>query len=232
MRAGVHADNRCLCQGQYSWVAILAPPKWSRIASYCCGWFIVIGFLSAGAANGFIGSSFVLGMAQLANPSYVIERWHTCLVCYLVLIIAALINIFGRFLLDKLGRFMITFNLISFVIVIVVILAMDNDKQSADFVFTEFQNSTGFGTGYASLLGILQAAFGMTGYDATAHMTEELIDARHTAPRTIIWSVWIGALTGFFFLVAVSGNELPSGSLLYSADLMSRRCSVLVILRR
>ena len=38
--------------GQYSWVAILSPPSWSRITSYCCGWFIVIGFLSAGAANG------------------------------------------------------------------------------------------------------------------------------------------------------------------------------------
>ena len=63
------------------------------------------------------------------------------------------------------GKVMITFNLLSFVVVIVVILAMDDHKQSARFVFVEFQNSTGFGTGYASLLGILQAAFGMTGYD-------------------------------------------------------------------
>ncbi|KAK3070645.1 hypothetical protein LTR53_010098 [Teratosphaeriaceae sp. CCFEE 6253] len=42
--------------GQYSWTAILTPPKYSRITSYICGWFIVIGFLSAGAANGFIGA--------------------------------------------------------------------------------------------------------------------------------------------------------------------------------
>ncbi|KAK3113299.1 hypothetical protein LTR53_009549 [Teratosphaeriaceae sp. CCFEE 6253] len=38
------------------WTAILTPPKYSRITSYICGWFIVIGFLSAGAANGFIGA--------------------------------------------------------------------------------------------------------------------------------------------------------------------------------
>lgn len=42
----------------------------------------------------------------------------------------------------------------------------------------------------------------MTGYDATAHMTEELHDARRTAPRAIIWSLWIGTITGFVFLVA------------------------------
>ena len=103
-------------------------------------------------------------MAQLANPSYTIERWHTCLLCYCVLIIAALVNIFGRFLLDKLGRVMIIFNLLSFVIVIITILAMDDHKQDAQFVFVTFNNATGFKNGYACLLGLLQAAFGMTGY--------------------------------------------------------------------
>ena len=156
----------------------------------------------ANLAHPVIGASFVLGMAQLANPSYTIERWHTCLMCYLLLILAAAMNIWGRHLLDKMGKVMITFNLLSFVAVIVVILALDDHKQDARFVFVEFQNKTGFSTGYASLLGILQAAFGMTGYDATAHMTEELHDARRTAPKTIIWSVWIGAVTGFAFLIA------------------------------
>ncbi|OQV03042.1 hypothetical protein CLAIMM_08142 [Cladophialophora immunda] len=165
--------------GQYSWVAILTPPKWARLTSYLCGWFIVIGFLSAGAANGFIGASFVLGMAQIAHPDFVIERWHTCLVCYLVLILAAAVNVWGRHLLNKMGKVMITFNLLSFVVIIIVILAKDQHKASAAF-----------------------AAFGMTGYDATAHMTEEMRNARHDAPKAIIWSVWIGAFTGFAFLIA------------------------------
>lgn len=143
------------------------------MTSYCCGWFIVIGFLSAGAANGFIGANFVLGMAQLANPSFTIERWHTCLLCYLLLAIAAAVNIWGRHLLDRMGKVMIVFNLLSFVVVVVVILAMDGQKQSAEFVFKDFNNTTGFGTGYASLLGILQAAFGMTGYDGKSTALKE-----------------------------------------------------------
>lgn len=153
--------------GQYSWVAILTPPKYARLTSYLCGWFIVLGFLSAGAANGFIGASFVLGLANIAHPDYVIERWHVCLVCYLVLILAALVNLFARAILDKLSKTMMIFNLCSFVVVITVILAMDNDKASASFVFSDFVNTTGFSNSYASLLGILQAAFGMTGYVST-----------------------------------------------------------------
>lgn len=106
-------------------------------------------------------------MAQLANPAYTIQRWHTCLTCYCLLALAALANVWGRHLLDKLGKVMIVFNLLSFVVVIVVILALDRDKQDPNFVFVDFQNTTGFGASYASLLGILQAAFGMTGYDTT-----------------------------------------------------------------
>ena len=111
-----------------------------------------------------MSANFVLGMAQMANTDFVIERWHTCLVAYLLLILAAATNIWGRRALEKLSQIMIIFNIISFVVVIVVLLARDNNKQSASFVFKDFQNFTGFGTAYASLLGLLQSAFGMTGY--------------------------------------------------------------------
>ena len=98
---------------------------------------------------------------------------------------------------------MIIFNLVSFVVVIVIVLSLDKNKQSGSFVFKDFQNFTGFPNSYASLLGILQAAFGMTGYDATAHMTEEMQNARIDAPKAIIWAVWIGTVTGLAFLVAI-----------------------------
>jgi len=32
--------------GQYSWVAILAPPSYARGLSYVCGWFMIIGVCS------------------------------------------------------------------------------------------------------------------------------------------------------------------------------------------
>ena len=88
-------------------------------------------------------------MAQLANPSFTIDRWHTCLLCYLVLIFAAAVNIWGRNLLERMGKIMVVFNLLSFVIVIIAILVMDDHKQDARFVFVDFHNTTGFSTGYA-----------------------------------------------------------------------------------
>jgi choline transport protein len=117
-------------------------------------------------------------MANLAHPEFVIERWHTCLVAYLLLLLAAATNIWGRRILEKLSQVMIIFNIVSFVVVIVVILARDNNKQSAAFVFKDFQNFTGFGTAYASLLGLLQSAFGMTGYGMCSSTSKVLLTPR------------------------------------------------------
>lgn len=104
--------------------------------------------------------------------------------------------------MDKVSQGLLTWNICSFVIVVVTILATNDHKQSASFVFSDFSNFTGFGKPYASLLGLLQAAFGMCCYDAPAHMSEEIKHARKQAPRAIIMSVYLGGVTGFIFLVA------------------------------
>lgn len=43
----------------------------------------------------------------------------------------------------------------------------------------------------------------MNCYDTPAHMTEEMVAASHEAPKAIIMSVYLGAVTGFVFLVSV-----------------------------
>ncbi|EHK99894.1 putative Choline transport protein [Glarea lozoyensis 74030] len=83
------------------------------------------------------------------------------------------------------------------------ILACNQNKQPASFVFQDFQNFTGFSAPMAGIIGILQPAFGMCCYDAPAHMCEEIKDASKQAPRAIVMSVWIGCVTGFVFLVSV-----------------------------
>lgn len=189
--------------GQYSWVYILSPRSIRRQFSYLTGWFMIIGILAMGATNSFIGANFVLGMANLTHPDYVIQRWHTVLVAYLFTLLATLVNIFGEKLLNRISKGFLIFNIVAFVVTIVTILACNDNKQPASFVFQDFQNFTGFGAGMAGIIGILQPAFGMCCYDAPAHMTEEIHDASKQAPRAIVMSVWIGAVTGFVFLVAV-----------------------------
>ena len=205
--------------GQYSWVAALAPPSIARGLSYVSGWFMLIGMcfvkqwlvhqltvagiLAMGATNNSIAANFTLGMANLVFPEYAIERWQTVLVAYLIAFIATAVNIFGPHLLNRLSRFILIWNVGSFLITMIVLLATNDNKQPASFVFQEFQNFSGWGSSMAAVVGILQACFGMCCYDAPSHMTEEMKSASKEAPKAIILSVVLGAVTGFAFLLTL-----------------------------
>ncbi|KAK5459688.1 hypothetical protein LTS15_003817 [Exophiala xenobiotica] len=189
--------------GQYSWVAILAPPRYARGAAWVTGWFMCTGIVAMGAVNNFIGSNFLLGMANLNYPDYEIQRWQCVLVTYLMAIAAALVNIFLSRYLNQISTFAVIWNILSFFVVIITILACNDHKQSASFVFADFQNETGFSSGgMAVMLGLLNTLFGMCCYDAPAHMTEEMLNPAKEAPQAIILSVWLGAVTGFIFLIS------------------------------
>ncbi|KAH8672080.1 amino acid/polyamine transporter I [Tricladium varicosporioides] len=200
---GISCVSLCVAGGQYSWVYILSPKIIRRQFSYLTGWFMIIGILAMGATNSFIGANFILGQANLVNPDYTIERWHTVLVAYAITLFAAFVNLWGSRILDRISKGLLIFNICAFIATIVTILACNKNKQSASFVFQDFQNFTGFSASMAGIIGILQPAFGMCCYDAPAHMCEELKDASKQAPRAIVMSVYIGAITGFVFLVSV-----------------------------
>lgn len=156
-----------------------------------------------GATNNSIAANFAIGMANLVFPEYTIERWQTVLTAYLVAFLAAAINLWAPHLLNRISRFILLWNVGSFLIIMIVLLATNDNKQSASFVFQEFQNSTGWGSSMAAIIGILQACFGMCCYDAPAHMTEEMNSASKETPKAIILSVALGAVTGFAFLLTL-----------------------------
>lgn len=74
---------------------------------------------------------------------------------------------------------------------------------TGDFVFREFINKTGWPDGVAWLLGLLQAGLGLTGFDAVAHMIEEIPNPQVEGPRIMIACVGIGTFTGFIFLMVL-----------------------------
>ena len=116
--------------GQYSWVAVLAPPSIARGSSWVTGWLMITGILAMGATNNFVCSNFILGQVNLTHPDFAIQRWQIVLLSYLVAVVGMILNIYGPHLLDKLSKIAITWNLVSFVVVIVVVLATNGHKQS------------------------------------------------------------------------------------------------------
>lgn len=72
----------------------------------------------------------------------------------------------------------------------ITIVAKAPTHQPANFVFTHFNNETGWSnSGYVALIGILQAQFTLTGYDSSCHMSEETKNAEISAPVGMIMAV-------------------------------------------
>jgi amino acid transporter len=95
------------------------------------------------------------------------------------------------------------------VVIIVLALAIIPDQHKPiSEVFLETRNSTGLtGAGaavYAFLIGLLMAQYTFTGYDASAHVSEETHNASRAAPQGIVMSVVVSLIAGFVLLFAVT----------------------------
>ncbi|TVY57347.1 Choline transport protein [Lachnellula cervina] len=66
-----------------------------------------------------------------------------------------------------------------------------------------YEIKTGWPDGIAWLLGLLQAGLGLTGFDAVAHMIEEIPNPEVEGPKIMIACVGIGIFTGFIFLMVL-----------------------------
>jgi amino acid transporter len=99
------------------------------------------------------------------------------------------------------------------VLVIVFALAIvPNHHQSFSFVFGHTINASGFsGHNFSSPvfwfvfgIGLLMAQYTYTGYDASAHMSEETRKASRAAAWGVVMSVVMSVIFGFILLVAVT----------------------------
>ncbi|EMF15390.1 amino acid permease [Sphaerulina musiva SO2202] len=187
--------------GQYHWVHIISWPSWKPLLSWITGWINVFGWMALTATGGLLGSQIIIGIIAIYDTAYVAQRWHQFLIYIGYNIFAMLLNAFGNSILPLVNKTAIIWSITGFVVISITVLACASpDYSSGDFVYRSFINETGWPDGVAWLLGLLQGSLGLTGYDATAHMIEEIPNAAVEGPKIMIYCVAIGAFTGFVFL--------------------------------
>jgi amino acid permease (GABA permease) len=200
--------------GQYHWVAAIAWKDWVPLLSWITGWINVSGWVALVASGGLLGSQLIVGVISLYHPSYSPERWHQFLIYIAYTVIAFCINAFMNRFLPYVNKVAITWSILGFVVISITVLSCASpDYASAEFVFADFINETGWPDGIAWLLGLLQGGLALTGYDAVAHMIEEIPNASVEGPKIMVYCVCIGTFTGFCFLVVllfVSGGDTES----------------------
>ncbi|MFT3988173.1 amino acid permease [Aestuariivirga sp.] len=188
--------------GLYHWGSILG----NRGTGWVTAWLNLLGLVTVlGAIN--VGTwTFFVGAFGAALG---IENTLVNQMIFLVIITGgqALINHLGIKLTARLTDFSGYLIFFGSILIAVVCLAF---AQTWDFgrLFT-FTNYTGtadvwpqVSNVWAFALGLLLPIYTITGYDASAHTSEETIKAAHSVPRAMVMSVVWSALFGYLFLAA------------------------------
>jgi choline transport protein len=185
----------------------------------------VSGWIALTTSGGLLASQLISGLILMYHPDFTLQPYQVWLIYVAWTLIAFLVNAFLNRILSTINRGAFIWSIGGFAIICITILACASpDYASGEFVFTSFINETGWPDGIAWLLGLLQGGFGITGYDAVAHMIEEIPNASVEGPKIMIYCVLIGTGTGFIFLMTllfVSGGvtkdiiESTSGPLLF-----------------
>ncbi|HKD98933.1 MAG TPA: amino acid permease, partial [Micromonosporaceae bacterium] len=120
-----------------------------------------------------------------------------------------LLNTFGVNLVKVLSDVSVWWHLAGVAVIVAVLAIKPANHYPIQSVFGHTVNlSSGLsGTGgliYAILIGLLMAQYTFTGYDASAHLSEETHDASRSAPRGIVMSVVVSLVAGFILLFAVT----------------------------
>ena len=190
--------------GLYYWSAKLARkngPAWS----WFTGWFNFLGQVAVTAGIDF-GAAFFINAFLALQWNVSTKPYATIIIYGIILLVHGLLNQFGIKLVALLNDISVWWHIVGVLIIVGVLAFAPSHHQSASFVFGHFVNDTGLGLGsfYIVLIGLLLAQYTFTGYDASAHMTEETHDAATAGPRGIVMSILVSLFAGWILLIGIT----------------------------
>lgn len=160
--------------GVYHWASITAGIR-GRMFGFFAGHWNFLAWIFGLAATAQIAAAQVVSMYAAFHPAFVTQRWHVFVAYLICTWICCLLVLFANRLLpvlESIGGFLI----ISGVFITIVICASMPDVHATnDFVWRDWQNSTGYtSNGFVFLLGMLNGAFAVGTPDVVSHLAEEI----------------------------------------------------------
>ncbi|XP_028547484.1 amino-acid permease BAT1 homolog isoform X3 [Dendrobium catenatum] len=124
-----------------------------------------------------------------------------------ILLMHGIINCLSISWLSFLGQLAAAWNVLGVFVLVILIPCAATEKASARFVFTHFntENDAGIHSKvYIFVVGLLMSQYSLTGYDASAHMTEETKSADINGPKGIISAIGISIIVGWGYLIGIT----------------------------
>jgi amino acid transporter len=198
--------------GIYWWAAKMGSPVWG----WFTGWFNLLGLIAILASVDYFAGQFlatILGLYKVnvlginfGDTKHLLSE--TFLMFVILLAIHVFINIRGSHLVARLNGVSVVWHVLGAAALVLVLVLAPTKHASFSTVFTQTQNNSGFGHHmfwwYVLPLGFLLTQYTITGFDASAHISEETHGADKSAPKGVWQSVFYSAIGGYVLLLAIT----------------------------
>jgi amino acid transporter len=195
--------------GIYWWASKLGGPA----AGFFTGWLNLIGLIAVTASVAYGAATFLdITLSTMSDGwanDYSLKRVFVLFV--LIMVMAVLLNAFGAHLLAMINNVSVWWHVAGAAAVILILILVPEQHSSSSFVWTERINNSGFAGGSTSgttfwflvlPLGFLLTQYTITGFDASAHLSEETNEASTGAAKGIWRSIFYSAVGGWILLLA------------------------------
>ena len=203
--------------GIYYWSSDLGGKTWG----WFTGWFNLIGLVGVTASVVYGSAAFLntvlqiygldLGFINFNDAEHALTE--TFVLFPQLTSIHARINTYPPPLTAHENTVTVWWHVVGVAVIIGLLAFVPSDHASFDFVFTQTFNNTGLFDGstataafwfYILPLGFLLTMYTQTGYDASAHISEETHGAATSAAKGVWRSVFWAGLIGWFVLLAIT----------------------------
>jgi amino acid transporter len=203
--------------GIYYWASKLGGAGWG----WFTGWFNLIGLVAVVASVDYVCATFLMNLLGLYNVHFVFDfpkavaasdvhySAHVNFALFaVILLIHGLINVFSSHLVSIFNGISVWWHVIGVAAIVVILIAVPSHHASFSYVFGHTVNGSGFSHHmywfYVLPLGFLLTMYTITGYDASAHVSEETHGAGEAAPKGVWRSVFYSAVIGWIVLLAIT----------------------------
>jgi len=192
--------------GIYYWALKLGKP----IHGWITGWLNLLGLIAVTAGVDYGLAFFIQNGGALFNSWFnPASLKQAFLIFAIILLLHVAINVFGAKMIHQFQGVNVWWHVVGVAAIILIFIFVPTHHQTASWVFTHHINNSGFSGGFAKYwfyilpLGFLLSQYTLTGFDASAHVSEETGGASLEAAKGLWRAIAYSGIAGWIMLLAI-----------------------------
>jgi amino acid transporter len=179
----------------YHWSCKIGGKSWGWFTA----WFVIVGYVTALAGIDYGCAQFLMPMLGLHSNTV------NLLLLYAILLVShGVINQFGIKLVAWLNDFSVTVHIVGLAVLVGALLIFAPKQPITFLLSTTTPSSNNLPYWCAFVFGLLQAQWTLSGYDSSASVSEETVDAHTSVPWGMVIAVVASGFVGYIMLLALT----------------------------